>query len=278
MVPPDRHVHTEWSWDAPAGSMEQTCARAVGLGLRSVAFTDHADFTAWTLLGNEAGFPANFRAHVTRGVLLPPALALEGYFECLLRCRERFPELQILSGVELSEPHWHSQEAACLLRQGDFDLVICGQHSLHHGPDTFIEVSDAYRAREAEAVVRRYLAEVGRLIDAWDDFEVLAHIDYPVRYWPRQCRQYQPGHFEDEFRAVLRALARSGRVLEVNTRVPLHPEIIQWWHREGGRAVSFGSDAHDPLALAHGFADAAAVVEASGFRPGQHRHDFWMRQ
>jgi histidinol-phosphatase (PHP family) len=129
----------------------------------------------------------------------------------------------------------------------------------------------------ATAVVRKYLAEVGRMIDAWDDFEVLAHIDYPARYWPHQCREYQPGDFEDEFRAVLRALARSGRVLEVNTRVPLHPDIIQWWHREGGRAVSFGSDAHDPLALAHGFADAAAVVEASGFRPGQHRHDFWMR-
>jgi histidinol-phosphatase (PHP family) len=266
VVPSDRHVHTEWSWDAPAGSMERTCARAVELGLRSVAFTDHADFTVWTLLGDEAG-----------RVLSPPALPLEGYFECLLRCRERFPELEILSGVELSEPHWHSQAAASLLGQGGFDLVICGQHSLHHGPDAFIEVSDGYRSSEASAVVRSYLTEVGRMMDAWDDFEVLAHIDYPVRSWPHQCRRYQPGDFEEEFRAVLRALARSGRVLEVNTRVPLHAEIIRWWRQEGGRAVSFGSDAHDPLALAHGFADAAAAVEASGFRPGRYRHDFWMR-
>ena len=150
--------------------MEQTCARAVELGLRSVAFTDHADFTAWTLLGDEAG-----------RVLSPPALPLEGYFECLLRCRERFPELQILSGVELSEPHWHSQAAASLVGQGGFDLVICGQHSLHHGPDAFIQVSDGYRSSEASAVVRSYLAEVGRMMDAWNDFEVLAHIDYPVR-------------------------------------------------------------------------------------------------
>jgi len=277
VVPPDRHVHTEWSWDAAAGSMERTCARAVELGLRSVAFTDHADFTAWTLLGDEAGLPAHFRARVTGGVLLPPPLALEGYFECLLRCRERFPELQILSGVELSEPHWHSRAATSLLGQSDFDLVICGQHSLRHGSDAFVEVSDGYRSSEALAVVRRYLAEVGCMIDAWDDFEVLAHIDYPVRKWPHQCRAYQPADFEEEFRAVLRALAHSGRVLEVNTRVPLHPEIIRWWRQEGGRAVSFGSDAHDPLALARGFTEAAAVVEASGFRPGGSRHDFWMR-
>jgi histidinol-phosphatase (PHP family) len=40
-LPPDGHVHTEWSWDTTAGSMERSCARAVGLGLPSVAFTDH---------------------------------------------------------------------------------------------------------------------------------------------------------------------------------------------------------------------------------------------
>jgi histidinol phosphatase-like PHP family hydrolase len=58
VLPPDRHVHTEWSWDAPEGSMERTWARAVNLGLRSVAFTDHADFTPWTVLADEARLPA----------------------------------------------------------------------------------------------------------------------------------------------------------------------------------------------------------------------------
>ena len=38
MVPPDNHVHTEWSWDAAAGSMEASCARALELGLPSIAF------------------------------------------------------------------------------------------------------------------------------------------------------------------------------------------------------------------------------------------------
>ena len=37
--PADGHVHTEFSWDAPGGSMERTCARAVHLGLPAVAFT-----------------------------------------------------------------------------------------------------------------------------------------------------------------------------------------------------------------------------------------------
>ncbi|MEP7022715.1 MAG: PHP domain-containing protein [Actinomycetota bacterium] len=277
MLPADRHVHTEWSWDAPTGSMERTCARAVELGLRSVAFTDHADFTEWTVLTDPANLPAHLRNQVTDGILTAPLLDLDGYRECLQRCREQFPDLKILSGVELSEPHWLPGQNADLLDRGAFDLVICGLHSMRHGPAAVIEVSEAYRDRPGADVMRDYLREAARMIGAWDGFEVLAHIDYPVRTWPGRGRAFSPQDFEDEYRVVLRALASSGRVLEVNTTVPLHCSIVQWWRQEGGTAVSFGSDAHDPLVLARGFTDAAALVEACGFRPGQHRHDFWTR-
>jgi len=126
-------------------------------------------------------------------------------------------------------------------------------------------------------VVRRYLAELLGLVKGWDDFAALAHIDYAMRYWPRDRAVCPPADFEEEYRAVLRVLAGSGRALEINTELPLHPDLLKWWHQEGGTAVSFGSDAHDPLRLAHGFTEAAAMAEASGFRPGRHRHDFWVR-
>jgi len=54
-------------------------------------------------------------------------------------------------------------------------------------------------------------------------------------------------------------------------------EVVRWWRDEGGQAITFGSDAHDPTALANGFAQAAAMVEAHGFRPGRHPYDFWTR-
>ena len=47
-LPADSHVHTEWSWDAPRGSMEQPCARAA-LGLPAIAFTEHFDLTRWMI-------------------------------------------------------------------------------------------------------------------------------------------------------------------------------------------------------------------------------------
>ena len=32
-LPTDSHVHSQWSWDAPGGSMERTCEQALRLGL-----------------------------------------------------------------------------------------------------------------------------------------------------------------------------------------------------------------------------------------------------
>jgi histidinol phosphatase-like PHP family hydrolase len=50
-----------------------------------------------------------------------------------------------------------------------------------------------------------------------------SHIDYPVRYRPTgQAGPFDPEAFEEKFRHALRATARSGRALEINTRLPLH--------------------------------------------------------
>jgi histidinol-phosphatase (PHP family) len=83
--------------------------------------------------------------------------------------------------------------------------------------------------------------------------------------------------FEDDFRGVLRVLAGSGRALEVNTRGEFPEELVRWWREEGGEAVAFGSDAHDPNGLGRGFAEAAAMVEAEGFQSRSRADDLWMR-
>ena len=78
--------------------------------------------------------------------------------------------------------------------------------------------------------------------------------------------------YEEEYRAVFRALAATGRALEVNTTSPLASvDQVRWFHEEGGEAVSFGSDAHRPAAVGQQFDLAVDVVEAAGFRPGRDR-------
>ena len=77
---------------------------------------------------------------------------------------------------------------------------------------------------------------------------------------------------------MLRALASSGRVLEVNTYSPLASvTLLGWWRDEGGTAVSFGSDAHEASRVADKFREAVAIAEAAGFAHGRDPSDFWRR-
>ena len=275
-LPADDRVHSEWSWDAFAGSMVATCARAVELGLPSVAFTEHADFSEW-IVPPGVELPEPWLELVHDGILVPPALDVTGYLATLDECRHRFPSLRIVSGVELSEPHWHDAATRDLLRRGGFERVLASVHSGSDASGGTTELSVQFEHDPPGDVIRGYLAETARLIEGFDSFEVLAHVDYPVRYWPSGAAPYDVTEFEEEHRHVLRLLAGSGRVLEVNTRVPLHPQVVTWWREEGGRAVSFASDAHEPDALAHGFPAAVAMVAAAGFRPDRDPHAFWTR-
>jgi histidinol-phosphatase (PHP family) len=270
-------VHTEWSWDAVGGSMERSCARAVDLGLPSIAFTEHADFTRWVIGPELTGQmrPVHAGWVGEDGVWNPPAFDTAAYLACVARCRAEFPGLRILTGMELGEPHWHEAQVKALPRIGEFDRLLGSVHSLAlDGPRM---VDHLFTSFELGDLMRAYLAEVLRLVESPAPFAVLAHIDYPVRYWPAEAGPFDAAAFEDEYRTVLAALARSGRALEVNTRVPLPAPIVRWWYEAGGEALTFGSDAHHPSSVAREFAGAAAMAEAAGFQAGGYLDDIWRR-
>lgn len=278
-LPADSHVHTEWSWDTPVGSMVGSCARAVEIGLPAIAFTEHVDHIAWPAPAEDSEYHSAHLAALAGpdGLVRAPAFDAAGYLAEIERCRDLFPGLRIMSGLEMGEPHRHTAALAELLSAGRFDRVLGSLHTLPDG-DVAAEPWAIYPHRVAAEVVREYLAEIPRVVAGSDQFAVLAHIDYPVRSWPEETAgRFEPRDFEDEFRYALRATAQAGRALEINTRVPLHSTILAWWHEEGGDAVTFGSDAHSPERVGHGLREAAGMAEAYGFRPGEHLGDFWGR-
>jgi histidinol-phosphatase (PHP family) len=272
-LPPDNHVHTHWSWDtAETVTMRKACERAVALGLPAVAFTEHLDFTVWT---EDDRASAEGLTHRHPAHQLP--IDAEGYAAELAEVRDRFPDLRVLAGVEAGEPHLFSASVAAHLRTAPADRILGSLHSMPDGEGRLVGVGRLLYP-DPVTTMRRYLAEVVRMVEASDVFQVLAHVDFPRRYWPGGSDRYEEKLFEEEYRAVFRALAGTGRALEVNTSSPLASvDQFRWFHEEGGEAVSFGSDAHDPSAVGQRFDLAVDVVEAAGFRPGRDRYDFWRR-
>lgn len=283
-LPADDHVHSQFSWDAAAtGSMFDSCRQAVDIGLPSVAFTEHIDLTPWFVPKESLEmFPRNGASYnEADSSFLAPPVDFEGYFESIERCRAAFPALRILTGLEIGEPHWVPEATDELLAGGRFQRILGSLHSARiEGTPRVLDEwfhTDAIAGEAEAATVRDYLAEARRMIESSDRFEVFAHLDYLIRQIHKTGRDHDPRGFEGEYRETLTALARSGRVLEINTRIPLDPLLVRWWHEVGGPGVSFGSDAHAPAKVGHGFAEAAAVAEATGFRPQADPAAFWRR-
>ncbi|MGH3409842.1 MAG: hypothetical protein ACRDRJ_46225, partial [Streptosporangiaceae bacterium] len=156
-----------------------------------------------------------------------------------------------------------------------FDRVLGSLHAVPYN-GRLVAADALFGPMSADEAMRYYLTELVVLIEGSDLFQVLAHLDFPRRYWPKGAHLYREEPFEEEYRAALRALASSGRVLEINTKSPLASvDLVRWWREEGGTAVSFGSDAHLPNRVGDRFKLAVDIVEAGGFGPGRDPYDFW---
>jgi histidinol-phosphatase (PHP family) len=242
--------------------MEEACRRADRLGVPAIAFTEHAD-------------------HVVGA----PPFDVEAYGESVDRCRSLFPELRILTGVELGEPHRFPGATDALLRSYEFEVVLGSCHSIPRGDElVWIGQEGLLGPAVAHENVRAFFEETLLLVERMPVFAALTHLDLPKRFWPHDQLPYSIGAFEEECRAVLRAAAKAGLALEINTNAGKlghgpcpGPEVVTWWRQEGGTAVTFGSDAHRPDDILAGFIVVRAMAEGAGFRPSGHRFGFWLR-
>jgi histidinol-phosphatase (PHP family) len=271
VLPADNHVHTQWSWDTPAdASMARSCEQAIALGIPVVAFTDHLDFLSFTAADRIAS--EGLDPHRYSRMRL---LDTDGYLASVAECRDRYPGLRILTGAEIGEAHLFDVSASAAVTAAGLDRILGSVHAIPlDGRLTAAE--DIFRLLPADEAMRRYFAEVIRLIEGSDLFQVLAHLDFARRSWPTRAGPYEEKAFETEYRAVLGALAASGRALELNTKSPLaQVELLLWWREAGGSTLSFGSDAHQPWRVGDKFREAVAIADAAGFAPGRDPFDFW---
>ena len=81
----DTHIHGHFSSDSTI-NYQALCQKAIALNYHTIAFTDHFDLIDTELI-NYGLFP------------------LERYFREMNNLKKQFPELNILAGIELGEPH-----------------------------------------------------------------------------------------------------------------------------------------------------------------------------
>ena len=248
----DLHVHTDNSFD---GNHSATffCEKAEVLDLRAIAFTDHCEVD-------------QFRTDLEYEKRI-----FQAFFE-VAKVRSAFKgKMIVLNGIELGQPAFDIETAEDIIARYDYDQIIGSVHNLRGGEDFYF--MENLSISEAKDLLKQYFDEIIIMLE-WGNFDVLAHLTYPLRYfYSKSNLEIDLSEFEEQIEKILQLTAEKGIALEINTaalRQPLNklsPEldIIKKFKEMGGRYVTVGSDAHFAEHLAADIEKAYEVALEAGF-------------
>ena len=248
MLPLDYHIHSLFSCDCNE-SMEAMARAAITSGIRQIGFSDHFD-----------PIPLD-KCHD----YFKPQAWWDAYHDC---CTLFADSLTIQAGIEIGETHRFPDETRKMLQVYPWDYVL---GSLHWVGDAVVFGSNYFECTPDEAY-KRYFTELLQMVRQ-GDFDILAHMDVVKRYGFDNYGQFHPDEYEEEIRAVLRAAAKRGLAIEINTstlrrsvgQTSPAPLILEWFREEGGENITLGSDAHHAEHVGYGLHHAIESVLKAGF-------------
>lgn len=256
MIRCDCHMHTEFSTDSEAPVNEMIEA-ALSKGLSEICITDHYD----------KDYPPEPDVEGPAFLFDP-----EKYFSKLGEMKRKYAgQIAVRAGIEIGlQPHlgpFYRQ----LISEYPFDFVIGSVH-LINGMDPYY--GEVFEGKQDREVYREMFCLTLENLKAVQDFDVLGHIDYVVRYGRKQAEEYSYAEFSDEIDAVLRKVLDMGKGIELNTggfKYGLgfcnpHPDIIRRYRELGGEIITVGADAHSPEHVAFAFDRAEEILRDCGFR------------
>lgn len=253
----DFHLHSNHSSDSDS-SMESMILRGIELGLESMCFTEHhdIDFPEVSKETGEAMFNLN----------------TDSYLYELLGLRYKYEDkIKILFGVEIGmQPHLR-RELALYAKAYEFDYIIGSTHLVGR-IDPYYE--SYFEGKSDEEAYRTYFKEVYENMKIFSNYDVLAHLDYIVRYGKNKDENYSYEKYADVIDPILNKLIDQEKGLEVNTGGLRHglreanpcTDIIKKYKSLGGEIITIGSDAHRPSDIAIEFDRASEILKECGYK------------
>ena len=226
----DLHMHTGYSADAQyPQSIDDKIHACEQAGLDIIGITDHLDF---------------LRSGGTRDNRDPEACAREVW-------EKRRPAgndgIEVLAGMEIGQLH-ATPDADDFVRTHPFDMVIGSLHAMPNDLDIYFH---DFPNMDCDKFLHEYFDQL-LLLEEHGGFDVLAHIDYPLRVMKHG--DYIPSfdNYMDRVQQVLRSCIDHGYALDLNAagiagwqkRVGPPQNILYEYKRMGGERISIGSDSH----------------------------------
>lgn len=246
----DYHIHTNFSVDSKL-EMEEIILRSIEIGLDEICFTDHVDYDVKNHLVDkqEVDYPEFIKEYNRLSELYSDKISIK---------------LGLEFGVQLHTMHRYVAD----MKKYDFDFILLSCHQIDN-KELWL---NHYQEDKTQVEYNRgYYEYLYQLVDQFDDFSVLGHLDVIKRY-------DQNGVLDDEFvidiiERILKRVIEKGKGIEVNTssyryNLPdLTPSrrILKMYYDLGGRILTMGSDTHRIEQLKDHFEEIIVQLKDMGF-------------
>ncbi|WIV10486.1 histidinol-phosphatase HisJ family protein [Proteiniborus sp. MB09-C3] len=249
----DYHVHSSFSGDCKY-SMEDMVKGALEKNIKAFCFTDHIDYD----YGNDE---------------LDFVFDKEDYFKELKRIRSNYKgQIDILSGIELGmQPHLvrNIHEKMSL---EDFDFIIM---SIHTVMGKEIHEGELFQDRDLLDAYFLYYDEMLEVLDKFNDFDVVGHINLIDRYVKHMNNKtVRLEEYKEFIEKVLKKIIDKDKGIEINTsgiRYGINSflptvEILSLYKELGGEIVTIGSDAHSPEYVGSNYEEAVELLRTLNYK------------
>ena len=269
MILSDFHTHSSNSGDSDT-KMQLQIESAINKGIRHLCITEHMDMD----------YPAPPAGHEDEHCDFylqyePYKKEFDEMYEkyCVLNnnTSDKTSDFNLYHGVELGLQPQISDKNRDFVKGKEFDFIIGSCH-LVDGEDPYYP--EYYVGKIEENIFRNYFEYIYRNICVFDNFDVLGHLDYIVRYGKEKDAHYSYSKYSDEIDTILKTLIEKGKGIEINTggirnglKFPNPcPDVLKRYRELGGEIITVGSDAHEPDIIANNFSIAEQILKDTGFR------------
>lgn len=241
------HMHTNYSDDS-SFKMEDVVKKSISCGLDEICITDHID----CLTGINPNFP------------------YKSYEKDFKICKEKYSDkINLKLGIEFGMQTSTIPIFEEIFTQGDFDFVLLSCHLIN---DKWFWSNEFQSGKTQKEYNEQYYEEILRLVNSFDNYSVLGHLDVIRRY--DLNGEYEFEKVQPIVEAILKRVISQGKGIELNTSSyryrlkDLMPSrnILKLYKDLGGEIITIGSDSHCPEHVNCHIKEAQSILISLGYK------------
>lgn len=264
----DYHVHTCYSDDSDY-PMEDVVRDAIALGLEELCFTDHVDYGVKRDWDDPRGMLWRPGAPGEPERMAVANVDYPRYAAEIAALQQKYAGKIILRmGMEFGMQQHTIPEYERLFAAYPFDFILL---SVHQVEDREFWTQEFQSGRTQAEYNLRYYQEILALVQRYQNYSVLGHLDLISRYDEAGVFPFE--EIRPIVTEILKTVIQNGKGLELSTSsrryglTELTPsvEILKLYRNLGGRILTIGSDSHRREHLAAWLLESQEALRELGF-------------